>query len=285
MSKTFVVLLLLIAACGGAPEGTSTGELTENTPFAIIANSPQTISVGKNRIMIALIAQDTKSLATPDRPATIHVVFGGDIVQELDAEFLWAVPDVRGLYRADITFDQAGSWGVTVSTPDLEISLPAAFMVLEERSVPNVGDIAPASATRTATENLSDISTDPDPDPRFYLTSLDQAFASDMPTVVVFSTPAFCSTSTCGPTLDLVKDLADAYPNGVNFVHAEVYENLNAASIEGLVLSPAIDEWKLPSEPWVFVVDGDGVIASAYEGTIDGTEVRADLDSLLGNNG
>ena len=96
---------------------------------------------------------------------------------------------------------------------------------------------------------------------------------------MVFSTPAFCATATCGPTLDIVKSLADAYPDGVNFVHAEVYENLDADSVDDLILAPAINDWQLPSEPWVFVVDGDGIIAGAYEGAIDGSEVTSDLDS------
>lgn len=274
----------MFAACSGTPEA-ATGAPTENTPFAIVANSPGTLSVGQERVLIALVAPDTTSLASPDRPAEINVVFGGEIVQTVDAEFLWSVPDIRGLYRVDIDFDQPGNWAVIVSTPDQEVSIPAQFQVLETGTVPDIGDAAPLSKTETATDNFAEISTDPDPDPRFYEISLDEAFTSGIPTVVVFSTPAFCSTATCGPTLDLVKTIADAYPNGVQFVHAEVYENLDAATVEELVLAPAIIEWKLPSEPWVFVVDSDGVIAGAYEGSIDRTEVTDDLDRILGNNG
>lgn len=283
MRKSVLALLFILTSCGGAPDAVS-GAATENTPFAIVANSPGTVSIGKERMLIALIAPDTESLATPDRSAVINVVYGGEIVQTLDAEFLWSVPDVRGLYRVEIDFDEPGNWAIIVSTPDLEVSLPAQFQVFEQDAVPDVGDTAPASVTPTATSTYSEISTDPNPDPRFYRTSLDQAFVSGQPTVVVFSTPAFCATATCGPTLELVKDVANAYPTGVHFVHVEVYENLDAESLEDLVLSPAIDDWKLPSEPWVFVVDGDGVIAGAYEGSIDGSEVRSDLDRILGNN-
>lgn len=284
MHRLLVALLLVLAACSGTPEA-ETGAATENTPFAIVANSPGTLSVGEERVLIALLAPDTTSLAEPDRPAEVHVVFGGEIVQTLDAEFLWAVPDIRGLYRLNIEFDQPGNWAVIVSTPDLEVSLPAQFQVTDTDSVPDVGSTAPPSQTATATENFAAVSSDPDPDPRFYQVSLDEAITTGNPTVVVFSTPAFCATATCGPTLDIVKGLADAYPVGVNFVHAEVYENLDADSVDDLILAPAINDWQLPSEPWVFVVDGDGIITGAYEGAIDGSEVTSNLDTLLGNNG
>ena len=177
MHRLLVALLLLLTACSGTPEA-EPGAATEETPFAIVANSPGTLSVGEERLLIALLAPDTTSLAEPDRPAELNVVFDGEIVQTLDADFLWAVPDIRGLYRVNIEFDQPGNWAVIVTTPDLEVSLPAQFQVTDTDSVPGVGSVAPPSQTGTATEDFSAVSSDPDPDPRFYQVSLDEAVAS-----------------------------------------------------------------------------------------------------------
>ena len=97
---------------------------------------------------------------------------------------------------------------------------------------------------------------------------------------MAFSTPAFCQTATCGPTLEVVKQVATNHPDDVDFVHVEVYTNLDAGSFEGLELVPAIDDWRLPSEPWVFVVDGSGIIAAAFEGALAAEELEAALAGL-----
>ena len=57
--------------------------------------------------------------------------------------------------------------------------------------------------------------------------------------------------------LDQVKAVAPAHPDA-NFVHVEIYENLDATSADELIIVPAVTAWGLPSEPWVFVVDADG---------------------------
>src|SRR5204863_8230135 len=89
-----------------------------------------------------------------------------------------------------------------------------------------IGQPAPSVKTPTAAEaggNLKKISTDPKPDPHFYEISEDAALASHKPFVLVFATPAFCQSATCGPALDHVKSLFPSYPN-VTFIHVEPYE-------------------------------------------------------------
>ena len=43
---------------------------------------------------------------------------------------------------------------------------------------------------------------------------------------------------------------------------------------------PATDEWGLPSEPWVFVVDPSGVVTSAFEGAASDDELTAAIDAV-----
>ncbi len=131
----------------------------------------------------------------------------------------------------------------------------------------------------TGEATLTEITTDPEPDPRFYQVSLDDAVRSGTPTVVVFSTPGFCRTATCGPMLEQTKAIARDHPE-VNFVHAEIYLGFDQPDFvpDGEHLAPSVVAWNLPSEPWVFVVDGRGVITHRFEGVMD----PAELISALG---
>ena len=108
--------------------------------------------------------------------------------------------------------------------------------------------------------------------------SIDEAVVSSRPTVIAFATPQFCQTAICGPTLEIVKELLDGYPD-VNFIHVEVYDleasPANPTSIEELVLAPSVVEWGLLSEPWVFVVGADGVISGRFEGVVEPAEIEA----------
>jgi hypothetical protein len=67
----------------------------------------------------------------------------------------------------------------------------------------------------------------------------------------------------------------------VGFVHVEIYEDLQA-EVEDLTTVPAITEWGLPSEPWVFVVDSDGVVSAAFEGAASDEELAAAIDAVSG---
>lgn len=262
--------LVVVAACAGAVQ-----------PFALVASSPGSLEVGEQRILLGLVDPESQEfLADPDVEAT--ATFTGPEGAEVEAplSFLWAIPDQRGLYRARVEFPQAGSWSVTVSADGYETTEPTPFPVGEDSTMPQVGDEGPAVATRTgADHDLADITTDPEPDPDLYRLSLDEALADDRPTVVVFATPAFCSSQTCGPMLDEVKAMTADHP-GVDFLHIEIYENLDADSFEDLEPVEAVEEWGLPSEPWVFVTDSDGVVTARFEGAMDPQELREALVDL-----
>ena len=54
------------------------------------------------------------------------------------------------------------------------------------------------------------------------------------------------------------------------------------ARAEGrLVPAPVMDEWRLPTEPWTFVVGADGRVTKRFEGLVTGDEVAAALEPLL----
>ena len=91
----------------------------------------------------------------------------------------------------------------------------------------------------------------------------------------------FCVTQICGPVLDEVIKVQDQYGDRVNFIHIEPWD-LKVARSEGrLVAIPEFTEWELPSEPWVFVVDGAGRVAARYEGLVTHGELEVAVREVL----
>ena len=276
MSRTLSVVLALglgIAACGD-DAGTAASPFPEGA-FAFSASS--SLGVGEERLLVAIADESGARLASPEVPVTIAVWAEGqeDMPQVEGGIFIWALEGVSGLYRVTFDFDLSGTWLVQVTPSGGEPMEAFPVTVYAEHPVPAVGEAAPLSETPTGAEfPLDEISTDPDPDPRFYDSSVAEAVTSGRPSVIVFATPAFCQTAVCGPTLDIVKSVADEHPDA-NFVHVEVYTNLDDAS--NLQLVPAVLEWGLPTEPWVFVVDSAGLVVARFEGVVTPEEISAAL--------
>lgn len=264
-------LLLSATACG-----------TQIQPIGIVASSNGSLEVGEQRVLVGLVDTETQAfLASPDLNATADLVGPNDeTIEDVPLEFVWAVPDQRGLYRATVDFPAAGGWSIAISADGYAATEPTLMMVADDTAMPQVGEEAPAVATRTGSEfDLEEITSDPAPEPSFYELSLDEALTDDRPTVVIFATPAFCTSATCGPVLESAKQVQESHPEA-DFLHVEIYENLDASSYEDLVTVEAVDAWALPSEPWVFVTDAAGTITARFEGTVDPAELDAALTDL-----
>ena len=252
-------------------------------PLAVMANAPNTFEVGQaQRVLVGLVdAKTSDFLASPDLAASGRFTAPDGAVIETEAEFLWTVPDVIGIYKLNTTFDQAGTWWVELFADGLPGSTQASFIVGGNDLMPGIGEAAVSVETKTSADYpLEELSSDPDPDPSFYELSLDQALTNGQPTVLVFASPAFCTSQTCGPMLDQVEEVAPSHP-GANFVHVEVWDNIaEAADGAELTLSPAVSAWKLPSEPWIFVIDGSGNVAARFEGAMLTEELDQALQAL-----
>jgi len=77
----------------------------------------------------------------------------------------------------------------------------------------------------------------------------------------------------------VVKGIRPDYSGRVNFIHIEVYENLKEP--QNLKVVKAVEEWNLPSEPWVFVVDSQGRVAAKFEGVLTTEELQAALKAVI----
>jgi hypothetical protein len=154
-------------------------------------------------------------------------------------------------------------------------------LVVKARSAsPGIGTRPPASRTPTLAdvgEDAARISTGSPPARALLRWSVADALRDRAPFVVVFATPKFCTSRTCGPTVDVVDAVRRrAGRSDVRFVHVEVYRDLDPNK----GYNRWFREWGLPSEPWIFAVGSDGRIAAKFEGPVAASELEAAVRRL-----
>ncbi len=271
------VLALVAAACSSADPS---GDLA--FPHgAVTVRASSDLAVGRQRLLLGASLPDGTRLGSETDPVEIEVAPPSDPtdLRSYDAFWVPVVPGVSGLYAAVVDFDEVGAWTVGLAPEDGSTVRPTVVDVRDRPFTVAVGEPAPVVGSPTLDDlPLDRLTTDPDPDERLYGMSLADAIGNGTPTVVVFATPAFCQTAACGPMLDQVKAAIDDHPN-VDFVHVEVYEGFREPGFapDTAHLAPAVLAWNLPTEPWVFVVDGDGTVRARFEGALGPGELDAAL--------
>lgn len=305
--------LLATAACGGSGSGTDSSsshwpevqELKDRdiTPLPI----QHTLDVGDGRFSLALQDKQGQLILRANVTFRFYKIDGekGTLKAEVpgtyvgfDLSSVQEQPDGTrktitgpevGAYVARVTFDEPGDWGAEVAG---EIQGKAfdpvrvRFGVLEKGidTVPAIGDPAPRSMQLTLRDvtNLSEIDTTNPPNPGMHNMTVAEALDTGKPLVVAFTTPAFCTSRTCGPVTDkVVVPLFEKYRDRVNFIHIEPYDLKKARSGEGLEPVPAMTKWGLQTEPWVFVVDRQSRIAGKFEGIMGVDEVETVIQEVL----
>ena len=106
--------------------------------------------------------------------------------------------------------------------------------------------------------------------------SLDDALAAGRPTVVTFATPLLCSSQMCGPVVDEQMVAADKLGGKASFIHVEIYPSRNTAKPARTFL-----QYGFTTEPWLLVVDRDGVIRARHEGPVTAGQIEDALRPLL----
>ena len=249
------------------------------------------MSVGANRLVFALLDNDLiPVLGASVELSTIYMAgaSSGDIQQVVDAPFRkWPLGEI-GVYTAQLGFHQSGTWGLRVEATDTDGSTMAGtvgFVVADESSTPAIGSPAPRTRNKTSRDvgSLEELTSAIEPDPDLYKMTIEEALSAGRPLVVVFATPLFCSTATCGPQVEVIETVKELYKDEVNFIHIEVFDNLH--EIEGDLskarTAPAVEEWGLVSEPWTFIVDSEGRVAAKFEAFTTEDELREHLDIVL----
>jgi hypothetical protein len=290
-----LMLALVVAGCTGGSASTSAPASPSDAATGIF---PVVVSAelvqGENRFLFSFTDAAGKPVASPDRTASVAFTGpGGEAVPSQEGEFIWSIEDVAGIYVAHPTFPVDGDWmaSFTTAAPDSpEQTIPFSFQVKADASVVVPGENAPSVDTPTLADvggDVSKISSDAEPDDAFYETSVADALAAHEPFVLVFATPKFCQTQACGPTLEKVKDVAADHPD-VTFINVEPYlltdvdgqlqPELDANG--SLQAAPATTAYGLLTEPYVFVVDKDGLVTASYELIFTPEEIDEAISAL-----
>jgi hypothetical protein len=276
------------APSGRSPAGSG------SAPRIIPIQVTSAFRVGDNRIVFTLTDRSQKQVAAPG----LNLAIGyhgpnGETIPPAPTVFVWAIEGVNGVYVGHATFPTAGAW-----TADFTTTQPGAppetttygFDVRAKLDVISPGDAAPSVDTPTLADvggDVSRISSDTKPVKRFYEVSVADALAAKKPFVLVFATPRFCLSATCGPTLDRLKPVAEAHPE-MTFINVEPYQLKDdggqlqpVLDAQGaLVPAAATNAFKLSTEPYVFVVGADSKVAASFELVFSPDEIEAAIKAV-----
>ena len=280
--------LSLVALFGCTSSNESVPTVKKEPPRLAMAVTD--VSVGKNRMAFGIIRSKDGPVFGDNVTLTTYYLDGdsGDIPQEtLKATFRQWPVNQGGVYTTEADFPFPGKWGLIAKIQEGPQSYSASgyIEVKSKFSAPKVGDHSPMSQTKTISNkiDIESITSDPNPYLPIYDLSIAEAVSSGMPSVIVFATPAFCKTSTCGPQVDAIKALHRNMSKSINFIHVEIFDN--PSEIKGdmgrAVISPEVSEWNLPSEPWTFVVNPEGIITNRFEGFTTKEEIQESLKIYL----
>jgi hypothetical protein len=270
------VVLVFAAGCGGNAPVTCAAAGCAAPVQENLNVQPQnsTLLVGVNRVSVALLDGRQSPVAATGvsvdilnpagqsigtRPLqNISAVYGGIPVYVGIAQFPTA-----GQYEFVVTGHGAGGTVdghafVTVASSGPEIAVGAHVPALHQAVLTDPG----------VTLSMVDSGVPPD---TWHDQTIVGALAAHKPMVLFFGQPGFCPSKTCGPTVAILKQLCTQYCGQFSFQHIETDF---PASTNQVFNNPAFRAFGLPSDPWVYFVNSNGVVTDRFEGPITLTELQ-----------
>jgi len=244
------------------------------------------LALGRNRFALGLIdARNQPVVAGNVKVEFFKLQSNGQAEKraEVAAIFRSVGGTSKGVWVAPASFPETGAWGAQVTLEPPSDTPKVARMNFDVRpkfSAPGYDDPAVRSSSPTDRDVNGDTSHICSNTPPCALHAMTIAEALDpgtRPLVVLFATPAFCTSATCAPELDAVQQLHSTYAEQANFIHVEIYQY----PFDGTRVAKTVDEWHLPSDPWTFIVDTSGVVRDRFEGAAPAEELEPSLQAVL----
>jgi hypothetical protein len=290
LKRVALISVILGSLCAIAFIGCIGKTEPEQPEQLVVFAAASDVAIGKSRVPLNIQLIDGSRF--DNRADELEVTYTSPTKNKtyLVDDLTWRAWPVRsGTYTSTMTFNEVGLWSIKVRAKSNNHSIPAGSGVLVKSATeaPNIGDLAPLTATKTKPSdgNLRSITSATDPDPDLYSVSFENAVASGNPTVITFSTPAYCQTATCGPQTEVLSALDDVYKGKASFIHVEIFDNPEQMLATGDptlgIESSVIHEWNFHTEPWTFVVDGNGIVVGRFEAFATQAEIEEYLVPIL----
>jgi hypothetical protein len=301
-----VALVGLLAACMAGSSDQESSPATEkgaqlpswvkqalsakSGPDVAVTMGSQDFAVGDNRVVFLVVRENGALVQAPtaaieyagegEAPRTAKAVLqpvgAHEHAHENEAH---DHVDVTDVYVAHVQTPKPGRYWFVADPADEKIQAVGTLEVQKQSVSPALGAKAPASDNPTlASAPAKHITTAHPPDTELLRYSIADSIRAQVPFVVVFATPEFCVSRVCGPTVEVVEKVARKFDRRiVRFIHVEIFTDNDPKK----GFNRWVQEWKLPTEPWVFLVDSAGVIRGKFEGAVSVAElesaVREDL--------
>jgi hypothetical protein len=313
-----VAACLLLAACNGGSSGSSSSSTsspgsataaTTTTPtLAAILHVPVNggrvdaanvlVPSGKDfqsgidqRVSLGLLGKDGSGIDADGGVIDVYLAPRSDAVplgpfpaREESVMAPGAPTDspLQSTYIAHVKVPQAGTYFIAArfELGGKTTTASGPITIHANAATAAVGALVPRSQTPTLASTRGDLkalTTAAPPDTSLLRYSIAGSIAAHVPFVVTFATPAFCQSRICGPTVSVVQEAQRRLKGTpLRFIHVEIYEHNTPPNPNQWVL-----QWKLPSEPWVFVVGADGRLKAKFEGAVGVNEVVAAARAAL----
>ncbi|HWC69915.1 MAG TPA: hypothetical protein VG993_02005 [Actinomycetota bacterium] len=317
LSVAVLLAAAVAAACTGdgdpaptataTPTGDATSFSAQVASSDLAAGSPETVQVGvfsstdeagvrllsfgEVQVSFAYVGDGSGSPVAGPSTTARFVAAPGNAVADGAGPTLTDPAEVAGVYMSpDVTFPRSGVWNATVTLSvdgGAPFSLDAAFNVYPEHRIPAPGDAAPMTKNLTIdSKGAPPVAIDSRaqdgaaiPDPELHRTTIAAAIRAGRPALVQFATPVYCQSNFCGPTVEAQEALAAEYADVAEFIHVEIWRDY-----EESIVNRAAADWLLRedslTEPWMYLIDGDGVIVDRWGPLFDLDDIRAELEAL-----
>ncbi|MDP9227549.1 MAG: hypothetical protein M3M99_00655 [Actinomycetota bacterium] len=263
----------------------------------VVSPAARVVRQGDDRFPFGVFTADKKPIT--DAQVAIYAAPGKDLsgpaigpfparIEDLSTESAFRAqstaddPDAAPVvYVSELRLDKPGPWafGALIKEGDsYSASLLPTPSLVGEFNPPNVGDKAPSISTPTAADvaDLSEIDTRVPPG-TMHEVDFEDVLGRE-PIVLLFATPALCQSRICGPVVDVAEQVNRDYGDQVAFIHQEVYNDNEIQK----GTRPQLQAYDLPSEPWLFVIDANGIIRTAIEGAFSVDELTAAVEQVGG---
>jgi hypothetical protein len=185
------------------------------------------------------------------------------------------------VYSAQIPFPSEGEYKVVALIKEKGgwARKPLGSVPVGEfEKIPRPGQKAPLIQTPTARSvggDLAKISTRVPPD------TLNKVNYADVlgkePILLLFTTPKFCQSRACGPVVDVAEQAQHKFEGKANFIHMEIYNDNDPSK----GVRPQVRRFHLPTEPWLFAINREGVVSAAVEGAFGTSLMDKTVDRVI----